>query len=75
MFYAAQLLARKGPLGLVWLAAHAYEQLKRSQVGPDGGHGSMRGEAHSQLKLFMAWLLHAGSLCSPSWHSGLPPAS
>jgi cohesin complex subunit SCC1 len=32
MFYSNQILARKGPLGLVWLAAHLDRQLKRQQV-------------------------------------------
>ncbi|GIL84058.1 hypothetical protein Vretifemale_12778, partial [Volvox reticuliferus] len=32
MFYSTQILARKGPLGLVWIAAHMDRGLKRSQV-------------------------------------------
>eukprot|EP00198_Chlamydomonas_reinhardtii_P007464 XP_001696801.1 cohesin subunit SCC1b [Chlamydomonas reinhardtii] len=32
MFYSTQILARKGPLGLVWMAAHMDRGLKRSQV-------------------------------------------
>ena len=32
MFYSSQILARKGPLGLVWIAAHVDGQLKRNQV-------------------------------------------
>ena len=32
MFYSTQILARKGPLGIVWLAAHMDKGLKRSQV-------------------------------------------
>jgi hypothetical protein len=32
MFYSNQILARKGPLGLVWIAAHMDKQLKRQQV-------------------------------------------
>lgn len=32
MFYSNQILARKGPLGLVWIAAHMDRQLKRQQI-------------------------------------------
>ncbi|MEW5308156.1 MAG: hypothetical protein WDW38_000134 [Sanguina aurantia] len=32
MFYSTQILARNGPLGLVWLAAHMERQLRKSQV-------------------------------------------
>lgn len=33
MFYSTQILAKKGPLGLVWMAAHMDRGLKRNQVG------------------------------------------
>jgi hypothetical protein len=39
MFYSSQILARKGPLGIVWIAAHVDSQLKRNQVR---GSGSAR---------------------------------
>jgi hypothetical protein len=32
MFYSTQILNRKGPLGLVWIAAHLDRQLKRGQI-------------------------------------------
>lgn len=32
MFYSNQILARKGPLGLVWIAAHMEGRLKRQQI-------------------------------------------
>ncbi|KAF8061907.1 MRF1 [Scenedesmus sp. PABB004] len=32
MFYSNQILARKGPLGLVWIAAHLDRQLRRKQI-------------------------------------------
>ncbi|PNH12380.1 Sister chromatid cohesion 1 protein 3 [Tetrabaena socialis] len=32
MFYSSQILARKGPLGLMWMAAHMDRGLKRNQV-------------------------------------------
>lgn len=32
MFYSTQILARKGPLGIVWIAAHMDKGLKRNQV-------------------------------------------
>ncbi|MEW5305863.1 MAG: hypothetical protein WDW36_008378 [Sanguina aurantia] len=32
MFYSTQILARNGPLGLVWLAAHMERQLRKGQV-------------------------------------------
>lgn len=32
MFYSIQVLQRKGPLGIIWVAAHMDKQLKRSQV-------------------------------------------
>lgn len=32
MFYSTQILARKGPLGLVWLAAHMDKGLRKQQV-------------------------------------------
>lgn len=33
MFYSAQILARKGPLGIVWIAAHHDKNyLKKQQV-------------------------------------------
>ncbi len=34
MFYSSQILARKGPLGIVWIAAHVDGQLKRNQASP-----------------------------------------
>lgn len=34
MFYSTQILARKGPLGIIWIAAHMDKNLKRSQVRP-----------------------------------------
>lgn len=37
MFYSSQILARKGPLGVVWMAAHLDGQLKRSQVCRNAG--------------------------------------
>lgn len=39
MFYSTQILARKGPLGLVWMAAHMDRGLKRSQVSGAMGAG------------------------------------
>lgn len=38
MFYSTQILARKGPLGIVWLAAHMDKDLKRTQVHAPGAH-------------------------------------
>jgi len=36
MFYSSQLLSRKSPLGIVWLASHSEgKKLKRNQVGRD----------------------------------------
>lgn len=32
MFYSTQILAKKGPLGIVWLAAHMDNRLKRNNV-------------------------------------------
>lgn len=32
MFYSTQILARKGPLGIVWMAAHVERKLNRNQV-------------------------------------------
>lgn len=32
MFYSHQILARKGPLGVIWLAAHLDKKLRRQQV-------------------------------------------
>ena len=32
MFYHIQILAKKGPLGTIWIAAHHAKRLKRSQV-------------------------------------------
>jgi len=32
MFYSTQVLARKGPLGVVWLAAHMDSKLKKNNV-------------------------------------------
>ena len=32
MFYSTQVLARKGPLGVVWLAAHMDSKLKKNSV-------------------------------------------
>ena len=32
MFYSTQILAKKGPLGTVWIAAHLDRRLKRVQV-------------------------------------------
>lgn len=32
MFYSTQILAKKGPLGTIWIAAHLDRRLKRGQV-------------------------------------------
>jgi hypothetical protein len=32
MFYSAQLLTKKGPLGTIWIAAHLEKRLKRNQI-------------------------------------------
>mmetsp|Transcript_36757 Transcript_36757/g.87326 ORF Transcript_36757/g.87326 Transcript_36757/m.87326 type:complete len:682 (+) Transcript_36757:236-2281(+) len=32
MFYSTQILAKKGPLGTIWIAAHLERRLKRQQV-------------------------------------------
>ena len=32
MFYSVQILSKKGPLGLIWIAAHLDRRLKRSEV-------------------------------------------
>lgn len=32
MFYSVQLLAKKGPLGTVWIAGHLDKRLKRPQI-------------------------------------------
>lgn len=32
MFYSTQILAKKGPLGTIWIAAHLERRLKRHQV-------------------------------------------
>ncbi len=32
MFYSTQILAKKGPLGTIWIAAHLDKRLKRNQV-------------------------------------------
>lgn len=32
MFYSTQVLARKGALGMVWLAAHMDSRLKKDKV-------------------------------------------
>jgi arginase family enzyme len=32
MFYSPQILNKKGPLGIIWIAAHFDKNLKRSQV-------------------------------------------
>jgi len=32
MFYASEILARKGPLSHVWLAAHMDRKLSKSQI-------------------------------------------
>ena len=32
MFYSTQILAKKGPLGTIWIAAHLDRRLKRHQV-------------------------------------------
>jgi cohesin complex subunit SCC1 len=51
MFYSTQILAKKGPLGLVWIAAHMDRQLKRQQIndasviGAGGAWASMAAAA------------------------------
>ena len=32
MFYSTQILAKKGPLGIIWIAAHMDSRLKRNNV-------------------------------------------
>jgi len=32
MFYSVQILAKKGPLGIIWIAATLDKRLKRNQV-------------------------------------------
>lgn len=41
MFYSAQILAKKGPLGIVWLAAHMDGRLKRTDVSDTSVPGSV----------------------------------
>ncbi|KAJ9511374.1 hypothetical protein QJQ45_029815 [Haematococcus lacustris] len=55
MFYSAQVLARKGPLGIVWIAAHMDRQLRRNQITdahiPDTVYAVMHPEAPLALRL------------------------
>lgn len=55
MFYSTQILARKGPLGIVWIAAHMDKQLKRSQVRGRGVWAASRGMRGSG-PYTLAWL-------------------
>jgi len=32
MFYSAQILAKKGPLGTIWIASHLDRKLKKQDV-------------------------------------------
>ena len=46
MFYSTQILAKKGPLGTVWLAAHMDQRLKKNSVFEANIAGSV-GTSHS----------------------------
>ena len=46
MFYSTQILAKKGPLGTVWLAAHMDQRLKKNSVFEANIAGSV-GMSHS----------------------------
>ena len=48
MFYSTQVLARKGPLGMVWLAAHMDNRLKKNKIFEANLVGSI-GETYWQL--------------------------
>eukprot|EP00798_Chlamydomonas_sp_ICE-L_P021184 gene21184-28084_t len=51
MFYSTQILARKGPLGLVWIAAHMDSRLKRNQVFETSIPGTVDAMLNSEAPL------------------------
>ena len=48
MFYSQFILARKGPLGTIWIAAHLERKLRKNQVA-DTDIGESVGEFSSSL--------------------------
>ncbi|KAK9828291.1 hypothetical protein WJX74_007451 [Apatococcus lobatus] len=61
MFYSVQILNKKGPLGVIWIAAHLDRRLKRSQVNdtsiPSSVDSIMNPEAPLALRLSSQLLL------------------
>jgi cohesin complex subunit SCC1 len=55
MFYSTQILAKKGPLGTIWIAAHLDRRLKRAQVFETNitdSVGALRGEESASVFFF-----------------------
>ncbi len=48
MFYSVQLLAKKGPLGTVWIAGHLDKRLKRNQIYETNISSSV-GESYTRM--------------------------
>jgi cohesin complex subunit SCC1 len=81
MFYSNQILARKGPLGLVWIAAHMDGRLKRQQINsasiPASVDTLLDPEVPLALRLSGQLLLgvvriYARKVCiSTPWHAAL----
>ena len=78
MFYSTQILARKGPLAIVWIAAHMDRQLKRNQVRREHGTRALLHIADAHLAwavgpLGAALLSGTAPPCTPArtrWHAG-----
>ena len=52
MFYSQFILAKKGPLGTIWIAAHLERKLRKNQVA-DTDIGVSVGESLPPLLLFI----------------------
>ena len=62
MFYSVQLLAKKGPLGTVWIAGHLDKRLKRNQIYETNISSSV-GELSELVALFSAVAQNSPTLC------------
>lgn len=51
MFYSQFILAKKGPLGTIWIAAHLERKLRKNQVA-DTDIGVSVGQFQFQFQLF-----------------------
>ncbi len=62
MFYSVQLLAKKGPLGTVWIAGHLDKRLKRNQIYETNISSSV-GESYTRMHTLQTVHLSEATSC------------